>query len=155
MTTYRCPVCGRTFNTRWKLDKHLGKVHGGESEAKPRFEAKHTTSSLDYRRTREAIEEAVRKVLPDIIEEVLRETLPKMLEAKAFKEKVMEQELKVEGGVFTTKKVKVHPNVIMLYEYVQAHGGNTSFNEFVNEAILEHFTECLGIEPAIVRKRTK
>lgn len=76
MTTYRCPVCGRTFNTRWKLDKHLGKVHGGESEAKPRFEAKHTTSSLDYRRTREAIEEAVRKVLPDIIEEVLRETLP-------------------------------------------------------------------------------
>ena len=46
MATYRCHVCGRTFNTRWKLDKHLGKVHGRESEAKPKFEAKHPTPPL-------------------------------------------------------------------------------------------------------------
>ena len=152
MTTYRCPVCGRTFNTRWKLDKHLDKVHGGESETKPKTEAK---PSVDYRRIREAVEKAVREVLPSVLEEVLRETLPKMLEAKASKEKVVERELEFEDEVFVTKKVKIHPDVIMLYEYVQAHGAKTSFDEFINEAILEHFTECLGIEPAIVRKKAR
>jgi len=162
VVSYKCPICGRSFNSKRKLNEHLDKVHRMAEEPetqtpqKGEYEGKHPMAPSEEEVDRgisDAVEEVVRKVLPGVLEEMLPKALEKV--AKSPREKVEEREIEFEGGTTITRKIKVYPDVLKLYEYVLAHGAKMSFDEFINETVLEHFTECLGIEPAIVRHSSR
>ena len=57
-------------------------------------------------------------------------------------------------GIMIKKTILLDPRVIQLYEYfIEKTNADMSLDEFINEAIIEHMSECLGLEVAIVRSR--
>ena len=148
MVQYKCPICDRKFPSKKKLREHMEKHH--QVSENPPSPPPH----IEQAKPAPEVVEDFRAMISKIVDERIREVMPEILE-KVRKESVVERELEVSGGLTLARKVKIDPRVIQLYEYVLAHGSKMSFDEFVNETILEHFTECLGVEPAIIRRRVK
>lgn len=158
MTTYICPYCSNKFNSKKKMLRHIELQHR-EAEKQTQPPLSKETPPPEHRESKEESGSEYEKTFSKTVREELEKLLPEFLEKYSGKETVTERELKYEGGVAITKKVKLDPDVIKLYHYVLAHAESEedkiTFDEFINKVVLEYFSDYLGIEPAIIRKKVR
>jgi DNA-binding transcriptional MerR regulator len=75
------------------------------------------------------------------------------LNAISGREKIVEREIDIEEGVRIKKSIELSPKTIQYYNYIVGKVGvNMTIDEFINEVIDEHMSECLGVEIAIVTR---
>jgi len=95
----------------------------------------------------------------DYIRNIVREEIQKALEGlnpRGEREKIIEREIELDDDLTLPRKVKLNPEVIQYYRWILATSGkNISLDEFINEVIHEHMSECLGVESAIIRRNPR
>jgi len=64
---------------------------------------------------------------------------------------IEEREYDVEG-MRVRRPVSLDPAVLKYYEAYIAKGGDMNFDEWLNEVVFEHMTECLGMEYALISR---
>jgi hypothetical protein len=75
------------------------------------------------------------------------------LNAISGREKIVEKEIDIEEGVKIKKSIELSPKTIQYYNYIVGKVGvNMTIDEFINEVIDEHMSECLGVEIGIILK---
>jgi hypothetical protein len=115
------------------------------------------------RRLVEETKESVKKELEASIEE-LRGSLDRIVEERLTKRpykpvRVGEMSISVPASVMAGTKVKLPPNILLYYSYinnlwVKKMGKPMSLEEFVSRVLKEHLEECLGLYTALGREIT-
>jgi len=96
------------------------------------------------------LDEKLEGILP-LIDKYVKEAINKYLPTRE-----VEREIEV-GDVFKIpRRINLSPQTIQYYQwYVTKSGGDMSIDEFINDVIEEHFTECLNVEIGIITRPGK
>jgi DNA-binding transcriptional MerR regulator len=79
--------------------------------------------------------------------------LESRLDAITGREKMVEREIEITDGLKIKRPIELSPKTIQYYNYIVGKVGvNMTIDEFINEVIDEHMSECLGVEIGIILK---
>jgi DNA-binding transcriptional MerR regulator len=146
-------------STRFSVDsvkKLLKKKYGCGDDVADKIisgemSVKDLIKSDQKRRSFDSDTESIVKMINVIADKVAE--IEARLNAISGKEKIVEREIDIEEGVRIKKSIELSPKTIQYYNYIVGKVGvNMTIDEFINEVIDEHMSECLGVEIAVVTR---
>ena len=163
----KCNVCGKEFKSRRALSVHSTIMHGKTRSAQPQqtqtvsqptiqpnlptpspssiqpvTQYFPTSQSQNSQLTVEDIE--------NIVERVLERKLG--FESNGHSE-FLGREVQIRP-IGMPRSVPVSPIVQFYYEYTNSNGGEyKNLTEFIDDVVTEHFSECLGLELSVIKRK--
>lgn len=164
----KCPYCEKQARTKLGLATHVRFKHNGSAQASasgssgtpttPAPQSKEQAQVLDpsvLNDIKALITESAKSSVKDLIEDLLKERAKQESSADHESDgngyRLVGKDINIET-LKLPKSIPVSPIVQFYYDYTQANGANySSIAEFVEDAITEHFSECLGLEISVVK----
>lgn len=149
--TVKCDVCGKEYKTRGALGAHVFYAHKNGSpkvHSEPDGSVKPVAQMIDVGSLIRDLELLIDKKLDE--REKLRGERS-VLSGDGDGVSLAGRDVEFDS-LTVPRSVVVSPIVQFYYNYTQANGANyKNISEFIEDAITEHFSECLGLEVSIVK----